>query len=92
MSKYTIEFKIYDKDNDCKKVAHFWIDESCPDCQEGLKQLVEIEDKRVRRSGLSIIKDRIPILIIIDPDSQRTLHFESMNKTITEYRELTGNV
>lgn len=86
MSKYCIEFTIYDKET-TEKVAHFWVDESCPDCQEALKQLVEVEDKRVRRSGISVIKDRIPILILVDPDYNRTLHFESMKKTIIEYRD-----
>lgn len=62
------------------------IDTSCEDCNKAIELLVS-ENNNPKRTSDNIFS-RKPIMLLVDPDYNNTIHFESMNTTIRDYRKL----
>lgn len=86
MNRYNIEMKITTPEGETITIN---IDTSCPDCQTALQHFVNVENKREKRD-INIISDRIPLMMIVDPDYNNTVHFESIEMTLKNYRELSN--
>lgn len=83
MNTYTVEMKITKPNGE---VVTLTTDCSCPECQKAAEQLVEVENKRDKRS-LETFKNRMPLMIVVDPDYNNTIHMEVTDQTINEYVE-----
>jgi hypothetical protein len=58
----------------------------CTECKEAIEHFVNIELKRER--GSNSIFNRIPLILLRDPDYRTVVHIEKLDVNLSELREI----